>query len=533
MRKFFASIKNRIKNINFKSKKTLLVIGVLAVLITSGAILISYSYYIEKGDKNLVISGYAALSDADVSLKMFQEERDENGNGTGEYRRIFSVPKENYFYISSKTTCTTGVTIDSYSNYVFSVSATKKGLCNVYFEAQDGFLPDSEFRLFVEQTKGAGDYEEMGRIPNNEYAYYVDLNNTSCGDENTVVKIVDRQIQVTTSSSLDCQIYAGIAKGNLSDTVIALGDGSNRTAADCSAYRVQHEIVTNGANTLDAGYRYEGANPDNYVTYNGELWRIVGTFDGADIGLHEGKKYTRIVRNDSIGRYAWNDTAITGSFVLSGSTRDTFYDNDWENAPLNELLNTSYLNQEDTFSSTSTVKGLNRASREMIAKNNANYSTWFVRAVFLQNYRASEYYINERISGPAAWKKVVQNAAATEVQSAIGLLYRSDLIYGIYDITADTVCPNSEEFNSFSSCATFNWLNKSYSSSYGFWTISPAAATQCNGSVCSGTVNLVVNNNLTTGMSSEGRYVYPTLYLKHDVLIGKGEGTQDNPYLLA
>ena len=39
--------------------------------------------------------------------------------------------------------------------------------------------------------------------------------------------------------------------------------------------------VTNGLkkdNTSDANIRYEGANPNNYVSFNDELWRIIGVF---------------------------------------------------------------------------------------------------------------------------------------------------------------------------------------------------------------------------------------------------------------
>ncbi len=41
--------------------------------------------------------------------------------------------------------------------------------------------------------------------------------------------------------------------------------------------------------------RYRGANPNNYVTFNDETWRIIGIVDG----------YVKVIRNESIGNLAW------------------------------------------------------------------------------------------------------------------------------------------------------------------------------------------------------------------------------------
>ena len=58
-------------------------------------------------------------------------------------------------------------------------------------------------------------------------------------------------------------------------------------------------------------YRYYGANPNNYVTFNDESWRIIGAFNNVDDGT--GKKETRlkIIRDESIGKYSWDSSAST------------------------------------------------------------------------------------------------------------------------------------------------------------------------------------------------------------------------------
>ena len=49
-------------------------------------------------------------------------------------------------------------------------------------------------------------------------------------------------------------------------------------------------------NTKDQNVRYYGANPNNYVSFNNELWRIIGVF----------KDNVKLVRKDSLGNLSWD-----------------------------------------------------------------------------------------------------------------------------------------------------------------------------------------------------------------------------------
>ena len=57
---------------------------------------------------------------------------------------------------------------------------------------------------------GEGDYEQTGQLPVNDYVYVVNNTKTSCTDPDAVVEIVNRQIEITTSMDLDCDIYVDI-----------------------------------------------------------------------------------------------------------------------------------------------------------------------------------------------------------------------------------------------------------------------------------------------------------------------------------
>ena len=87
-----------------------------------------------------------------------------------------------------------------------------------------------------------------------------------------------------------------------------------------------HKATTQVEATTD--YRYIGSSPNNYITFNDEVWRIIGVFDGK----------IKIIRNDTLGYMSW-DYKQTG---VGSSTSDSG-PNDWTDSQLMYMLNpTSY-----------------------------------------------------------------------------------------------------------------------------------------------------------------------------------------------
>lgn len=75
---------------------------------------------------------------------------------------------------------------------------------------------------------------------------------------------------------------------------------SNLVDKNKGLYAINEDgTLNNGTGTIKE-YRYSGLNPDNYIYFNNELWRIVGLFDGK----------IKIVRNEEITKtdYVDNDT---------------------------------------------------------------------------------------------------------------------------------------------------------------------------------------------------------------------------------
>ena len=189
---------------------TILTIIILSIL--SSIILISYSFYQNKSSR-LIISGVALIDSSDVSIKVYRENKNDNGVGLGTYALSYYVPSSSsYTYQSSKTICDTGITIEKYENQKFYVDATKKGKCKVYFDAIDGYIDDYEVNLFVQQEVGNTDdknYNQMGQLPLYETGYYYTINTskTSCSNGATV-SIVGRNIVVLTTQKAVCNVYA-------------------------------------------------------------------------------------------------------------------------------------------------------------------------------------------------------------------------------------------------------------------------------------------------------------------------------------
>ena len=70
--------------------------------------------------------------------------------------------------------------------------------------------------------------------------------------------------------------------------------------------------------TTDNNLRYYGSTPNNYITFNGELWRIIGVMNNMTTSDGKSASLVKIVRASSIGTLAWDSTNV----------------NDWSSATL-------------------------------------------------------------------------------------------------------------------------------------------------------------------------------------------------------
>ena len=290
-----------------------------------------------------------------------------------------------------------------------------------------------------------------------------------------------------------------------------------------------HESTEQLGATTD--YRYIGANPNNYVKFNDELWRIIGVFD-VDDGTGKIEKRLKIVRNESIGNYSWdNKDTTTGA-------ENSYGKNNWPDARLNYLLNaghesetyggslywnrksgTCYYGQNNaTTSCDFTSTGLTDAAKEMIGDakwylgGTANYTS-------SSNGLASHFYKYERGT-------TVYSGRSTNWTGKVGLIYPSDYGYATSGNSSTTraTCLAKELYNwdGASACYQNDWLFKS---SY-MWSLSPYSS-DSRGVFGVSSSGYVVSDNATYTSG-----VWPVVYLKSTIKVTTGTGSSDSPFIL-
>ena len=136
------------------------------------------------------------------------------------------------------------------------------------------------------------------------------------------------------------ETYSKCIPPTAADDIINLyNDGSSINTVNIGGSTSNPEVHLNATQGImldnNGDYRYYGANPNNYVTFNDETWRIIGAFNNVDDGT--GKKETRlkIIRDESIGNYSWDSIASTVNYGYGV--------NDWSKSDLMTELNTLYI----------------------------------------------------------------------------------------------------------------------------------------------------------------------------------------------
>ncbi len=248
--------------------------------------------------------------------------------------------------------------------------------------------------------------------------------------------------------------------------------------------------------TTDNNLRYIGTNPNNYVSFNNELWRIIGVFNNIDDGT--GKKETRlkIIKNEP---YAEEIRWFDGTYSITTPR------NDWTTTSLQTELNETYLNS------------IVSPYQEMIEN-----TLWPLGGVGGYAYlTVNMFYESERGSE-------IYSGNATEWTGKIALMYPSDYGYatgGGPNISRETCLETYADWDPFEDdCITHNWL---YKDSYTMWTLTPYTETSYN-------VFYIERGIIYTDQYSQMYFTaFPALYLDSNVKINWGEGTESNPYQLS
>ena len=272
--------------------------------------------------------------------------------------------------------------------------------------------------------------------------------------------------------------------------------------------------------TTDKNLRYVGASPKNYITFNDETWRIIGIFNVYNTETGKYEKLTKIIRNESLGRYSWDTTAST---INNGQGI-----NEWSKADLMTELNTDYIDISKTSGTTYWYNDKNNA------KNGSYDYSKNIKSTSIEQIANVRWNLGGASSSASALSSYTQERGTTHVSNPadgvtrtntwdgkIGLMYPSD--YG-YASSSETCRSNmNSSTNSVPNCKENNWL---FDGNYQ-WTLTSR----------SNNVNYVFyahSVGLITDYSSYYNYgVRPALFLKSDVVITGGTGDEKDPYTVS
>ena len=279
------------------------------------------------------------------------------------------------------------------------------------------------------------------------------------------------------------------------------------------------ELVYDG--TADNNLRYIGADPNNYVTFNNETWRIIGVFNNIDDGTGNKETRLKIIRDEPIGTYSWDNKASG-----TGSSTSSFGSNDWSDSALQQVLNSgAYYNRTSgecpygqngaTTACDFSTTGLTSEAKSMISN-----AVWNLGGISSSSNPTSTFYASERGT-------TVYSGHATTWTGQIGLTYPSDYGYATSGgSTGRDTCLATELYNwgSSSDCYNNDWL---YSGTYQ-WALTPYSDS-------SDSVFRVYSAGYVFYSGAFDTYgtVSPALYLSSNVIISGGTGEESNPFALS
>ena len=442
-----------------------IIVSITIMSFTIYNIAINNDVYEEVDSRNIINNKLISL--------MIEETR---GSGVYKVSKDNKWPSKKYIFNETLSNCKNGSTLTWNENdNSVTVNVNKTDKCDVYFDVEPADITIKPLNLPTT-------YGKLGSIncSNSDATYNQKYNRIEVSNINT--KYENCTLNYTDSTS----------KVNLADYIISLAGTTQGTG----------KVVN------EKGYRYEGKNPNNYIWFNNEYWRIIGVFDSASHGL-DGKNLVKIIRASALGGLAW-DKSLT---------------NNWTTASLNFLLNGAYYNATD---GTNSGYCIGNAARATIISN-CNYTkkgiqagyrglianvTWYLGGYSSIKTTTDAFYGYERGT-------TVYSGRPTSTTGYIGLMYPSDYGYSVLSSS----CARTTNLDSYgtSTCAGASWL---YGQGYE-WLLTPFSTESMFVFFFSDSGNLSYDHTVYGNNSFR-----PVIYLNASVYKIDGDGSLNSPYII-
>lgn len=270
-------------------------------------------------------------------------------------------------------------------------------------------------------------------------------------------------------------------------------------------HKITNSYGTNTSNGLISNenennkYSYTGTNPNNYITFNGETWRIISIENDKTIKIIRWnnstiKEYDETNNRTELSTYCTNLTYGCNSWAIKPVlTNSSFTGNVENNSSLNEYLNTTFYNS------------ILEENKNKIAEHNYN-----IGAVTTDNNITS--VIGEEIE--QTWTGKVGLPSISEIMFSTGSTFN-----------LGSASPTGESYITNYSNGSILWtISMLKDNNYQVWTVGPSK-----------TEYSPKNVNLSTETINEVTYNYivlPVVHLISTVEYNTGSGTVDNPFTI-
>lgn len=267
------------------------------------------------------------------------------------------------------------------------------------------------------------------------------------------------------------------------------------TAGDTAEmYTFEHEATDQTEASTD--YRYIGNVPSNYITFNDEMWRIIGIFQVEDEQGNKGQQ-VKIMKEEAIDEIAF-DTSL------------------WKDSKIHDTINGDYFNSIGKYSSS----GLNEKAKTML-RAAKYYTSWVEYHNSGGTYTDENFYSFER--GEAAYNPITM-VDAFIIQN-VGIIYASDVLY-TYSKGIDEECSKGSIWKNVCTKGNLSWI---YNGSKQ-WTMTEQFVQSSSISDMG-----VWSIDETGGVFIDGyntKQIRPVVYLNSDVTFLDGDGSQTDPYII-
>ncbi len=297
------------------------------------------------------------------------------------------------------------------------------------------------------------------------------------------------------------------AKGNISNKTLSISELKSKYCNAISGDGLYVDTYENGRCV------YRGANPNNYIIFNDEEYRIVSIESDGTIKIKKEMPLESRQFDTASGRYKSNTYCNVSGYgcnvwgssstmlntnevnvtTMAYAVKGTQYQLPTSESPLNVYLNGSGYYDK-----------LSETAKNQIFKNHV----WNVGVVYKNNQYLKTTMNEEKTN---KWK------------GNIGLISPTDYLKASLDVNCNSIASGNYE-NSSAPCKNNNYLQRTDTT---YFTLSAISSDVGSSAVWA----VSVSGCLTTLNAYHSRNVVPALYLKSDISLS-GEGTQSKPYTI-